>query len=347
MRNPRYARNCPGCYRIPKCPSSTSFFWADADLQIDPDVLQTPEKCFIHDLPPEILQAILENVGCENIRTLLFAQRVCKHWQLSITASPSLQRLLHFLPEEKPEDQYPGSYHGDSINPLLNEVFSKVFRHLFQPTGCSMHGWRPPPHLLKPSIALFNDLPWASTKARRMRVLHKDASWRRMLVSRRCIRKLTIVQSPSSVHEIDFSFSSTRSSSSRSGIYGGTMTMGSYYDLIIYIMKVMTIKNAGNWLLQPGRKLNLGEGPLRRSVTYELDQNGKHKGMCYGLVNFPTTFHRLEPSSDEAVLLCTSSTLLPDRHDQIKRVRSLLKWGAAEASSIPEIIHHRIEEQPE
>ncbi|KAK8045318.1 Regulator of G protein signaling superfamily [Apiospora rasikravindrae] len=114
--------------------------------------------------PTELLEAILL---CMDIRTLLTsAQRVCRRWHHLIGDSPSLQKALFFEPDNTVLPTSP------LRNPLLAEVFTVWFDY----NASSALGANGQDH------HYYRDFQ-ASPFARNLDVvLHKDASWKRMLV---------------------------------------------------------------------------------------------------------------------------------------------------------------------
>jgi hypothetical protein len=112
-------------------------------------------------LPQELLDIILQLV---DIKTLLFAQRVSRHWRHTITSSPKLQEALFLRPKAAPNiTSYICDWQGDdlqyfgpfksyltpqqptpsrqtftpiTINPLLaNEIYYQSLSHIPQRRG--------------------------------------------------------------------------------------------------------------------------------------------------------------------------------------------------------------------
>ncbi|KAK7931462.1 hypothetical protein PG985_002174 [Apiospora marii] len=116
--------------------------------------------------PTELLEALLLGM---DMRTLLtVAQRVCRRWHHLIWTSPSLQKALFFEPDHAVPSTNP------LRNPLLAEIFTVWFDHNHNPS--TERGPRTKDH------HYYKDIR-ASPFAKKLDVvLHKNATWKQMLV---------------------------------------------------------------------------------------------------------------------------------------------------------------------
>ncbi|KAK7991768.1 hypothetical protein PG996_013219 [Apiospora saccharicola] len=114
--------------------------------------------------PTELLEAVLLGM---DMRTLLtVAQRVCRRWHHLICTSPSLQKALFFEPENAVL----------STNPLRNPLLAEIFTVWFDYDASTERGFgRRGEHYFKD----FRASPFAKNLDV---VLHKNATWRQMLV---------------------------------------------------------------------------------------------------------------------------------------------------------------------
>lgn len=116
--------------------------------------------------PTELLEALLLSM---DMRTLLtVAQRVCRRWHHLICTSPSLQKALFFEPDKAVPSTDP------LRNPLLAEIFTVWFDH--NHNASTERGPR------TRSRHYYKDVR-ASPFAKKLDVvLHKNATWKQMLV---------------------------------------------------------------------------------------------------------------------------------------------------------------------
>lgn len=63
-------------------------------------------------LPQELLETVLQYV---DIKTLLFAQQVSRHWRITIASSPQLQESLFFRPKASSTLPYVCDWQGDDL----------------------------------------------------------------------------------------------------------------------------------------------------------------------------------------------------------------------------------------
>lgn len=64
-------------------------------------------------LPQELFEAVLQHL---DIKTLLFAQRVSRHWRTTIASSPQLQEALFCLPKTSETTRYSCEWAGDKLH---------------------------------------------------------------------------------------------------------------------------------------------------------------------------------------------------------------------------------------
>ena len=120
----------------------------------------------------ELLEAILESLPPKDV--LLNAQRVSKYWNAAITASPTLQQTLFFLPKPSPNTS------EWQVNPFLPAPFWPWFviwsrrAVLPQYDRLEMFGW--------------------NNRKGRLAFLRPNASWRRMLVVQPAPERLGIAR---------------------------------------------------------------------------------------------------------------------------------------------------------
>ncbi|KAJ5746649.1 hypothetical protein N7520_011831 [Penicillium odoratum] len=142
---------------------------------------------------PEILEMILAQV---DMRTLLTSQRVCRNWVAVISKSPSIQKALFFTPIQDSE----WGMEKKILNPLLMETFLFIFSNKDRRNCCGVevsvnpYEENPPwgriydysvllPRNSKTCCGLnFYHLTMAKDASTMARFVHKDATWRKMLV---------------------------------------------------------------------------------------------------------------------------------------------------------------------
>lgn len=255
-------------------------------------------------LPLEIQECILLWLGRTDLRTVLLAQRVCRQWRDAIQGCPAIQKVLYFRPIQS-ADEDDERVNDDKFNPLLHSHFGRILKAVRTTSDENDRAER----LLE--NVHFTGLPWAKTERTRSKFLDKDSTWRRMLVSRRPIRRLLIAQIIRGMHGTSLYFSSVDFST-----YGdwGSMTMGAYYDLLL--SGAVSGSRRSSWFLCPGKAMTRRshfqrweKPPVDRSLTLQLSP---HPSEQYykdnpGMWRFPEIAHYLKPSKDSAVLLTSKS----------------------------------------
>ncbi|ORY68521.1 uncharacterized protein BCR38DRAFT_406442 [Pseudomassariella vexata] len=126
----------------------------------------------------ELLEAFLLQL---DIKTLLFAQSVCKRWQAVIQNSPSLQRALFF----KTDQTSPFAH-----NELLQKKFPRWFEHLALGPE-SEPGFTSITRNPVADTVLFPSMPWIFSNLEAYQ--RPEASWKRMLIHQPPIKGIGVL----------------------------------------------------------------------------------------------------------------------------------------------------------
>ncbi|KAJ5654596.1 hypothetical protein N7490_001599 [Penicillium lividum] len=205
---------------------------------------------------PEILEMILVQV---DMRTLLTSQRVCRTWVDVISKSPSIQKALFFTPIQ----DFEWGMGKKVLNPLLMETFPFIFSNKGRRNCCGVevevsdipYEENPPwgriydysvlrPKSSKTCCGLnFYHLTMAKDASTMARFLHKDATWRKMLVQQPPILEIGLLHYARKLLGEDLRSSSIPASEEmRKAGYDG-IRMERLFELLLFNKQVQSTGN--------------------------------------------------------------------------------------------------------